>query len=118
KRRRLRRDIGTGRPSPVGRRCRPQHHHGIPSRGIERSRTPPAVRSSPMMRWFRRLFLLSVLVGAGLGGYQVWNRRRTASAPTPEWPPLRSETPTPETVRPAATATTTTEAATWVAPVD
>ena len=72
-----------------------------------------------MMRWFRRLFLLSVLVGVGFGGYQVWNRRRNASAPMPEWPPLRTETPTPETVRPAATdATTTTESATWVAPVD
>jgi len=67
------------------------------------------------MRWLRRLFLLGVLVGAGLGGYQVWNRRRNASSPSPEWPLLRSDTPKPDVSQP--TATTTTEKAKWL-PLD
>ena len=62
-----------------------------------------------MMRWLRRMLVLGVLVGAGCAGYQAWTRRRGASAPaTPEWPPLRTDTPVVPTPR----------AATWLAPVD
>jgi hypothetical protein len=72
-----------------------------------------------MMRWLRRLIVLSVLVGVGLGGYQVWNRRRNAPSSTPEWPPLRTDTPKPDTAPAAATdESATSEAATWKAPVD
>ncbi|HZY08765.1 MAG TPA: hypothetical protein VFE69_13500, partial [Ilumatobacteraceae bacterium] len=72
-----------------------------------------------MMRWLRRLFVLSVLVGVGLGGYQVWNRRRNAPSSTPEWPPLRTDTPKPDTAPAAVTdESATSEAATWKAPVD
>jgi hypothetical protein len=72
-----------------------------------------------MMRWLRRLFVLSVLVGVGLGGYQVWNLRRNAPSSTPEWPPLRTDTPKPDTAPAAATdESATSEAATWKAPVD
>jgi len=72
-----------------------------------------------MMRWLRRLFVLSVLVGVGLGGYQVWNRRRNAPSSTPELPPLRTDTPKPDTAPAAATdESATSEAATWKAPVD
>jgi len=72
-----------------------------------------------MMRWLRRLFVLSVLVGVGLGGCQVCNRSRNAPSSTPEWPPLRTDTPKPDTAPAAATdESATSEAATWKAPVD
>jgi len=89
-----------------------------------------------MMRWFRRLFWLSVLVGLGFGGYQAWSRRRALPSTTPEWPPLRTDTPrpsakaTPEpetsqaatpkaaTPKPATPKAATTKAETWLAPVD
>jgi hypothetical protein len=78
-----------------------------------------------MMRWFRRLLWLSVLVGVGLGGYQAWSRRRAVASTTPEWPPLRTDTPRPSTdARPepakpeAAKPQAVTSKATWMAPVD
>ena len=77
-RRRLRRDIRAGRRRVVGRRSRPEHHHRIAARGVERSRTASVVKSLLMMRWLRRLFWLGVFAGAGYGAYQAWTRRQAS----------------------------------------
>ena len=65
-----------------------------------------------MMRWLRRLVWLSVLVGMGFGGYQAWNRRRAPlPSSTPQWPPLRTDSPRPSSPAPS-------QSATWLPTVD
>lgn len=79
-----------------------------------------------MMRWLRRLIWLGVLVGAGCGAYQALNRRRSQTAPEPQWPPMPAATTRPAaTMQPAAKtqpaaapAATASKAAKWVEPVN
>jgi hypothetical protein len=41
---------------------------------------------------------LSFFLGLGFGGYQAWSRRRAPlPSSTPEWPPLRTDSPRPST---------------------
>src|SRR4029077_14026692 len=100
-------------------------HHRISACGIERSRTASVVRSSPMMRWLRRLFCLGVLIGGGYGAYLAWNRRRSPDAEAPQWPPLpvtntdtdRTDTvKTPTAAKPTAAKPTAAEPAAADAP--
>ena len=73
-----------------------------------------------MMRWIRRLFWLSVLVGGAYGGYVVSMRRKSTPAELPQWAPSPPKDPEPSkaaAMEPPA-GQPETAAPRWVAPVD
>src|SRR5437868_13877479 len=63
-----------------------------------------------MMRWVRRLFWLSVLVGGGYAAYVVSTRRKTLPPDVAPWAPTPAKEPVTD-VPPAA-------GPRWVAPID